>query len=63
MFENISEQLKISVENVNAVITRDRKSTHDPPYPNHAGKPKKRSTGVQPWISGFELAWGRTPIR
>ena len=61
-FENISGQPKISIENVNTVITRDGKSTRDLPYPNHAGKAKK-STGVQLWISGFELAGGGTPTR
>ena len=40
-FENISGQSEISFENVNAVITRDGKSTHDLPYPNHAEKAKK----------------------
>ena len=52
----IPGQPEISFENVNAVITRDGKSTHDLPYPNHAGKPER--TGVQPWSWGFELAWG-----
>ena len=40
-FENISGQPKISIENVNTVITRDGKSTRDLPYPNYAGKAKK----------------------
>jgi hypothetical protein len=40
-FENISGQPKILVENINAVITRDGKSTHALPYPNHAGEAKK----------------------
>ena len=31
-FENILGQLKISFENINAVIMRDRKSTRDLPY-------------------------------
>ena len=42
-FENISGQPKISLENVNAVITRDGKSTRDLPYPNHAGEAKKHA--------------------
>ena len=33
---------EISFENINATITRDGKSTRDLPYPNHAGKVKKR---------------------
>ena len=41
IFENILGQPKILVENVNAVITRDGKSTRDLPYPNYAGKAKK----------------------
>jgi len=40
-FEKIPGHLEISFENINAVITRDGKSTRDLPYPNHAGKPKK----------------------
>ena len=40
-FENILGQPKISFENINAVITRDGKSTRDLPYPNHAGEAKK----------------------
>ena len=40
-FEKISRQPKILFENINAVITRDGKSTRDLPYPNHAGKAKK----------------------
>ena len=40
-YENILGQPKISFENINAVITRDGKSTRDLPYPNHAGKAEK----------------------
>ena len=40
-FEKILGHPKISFENVNAVITRDGKSTCDLPYPNHARKAKK----------------------
>ena len=40
-FEKIPGQPKISFGNVNAVITRDGKSTRDLPYPNHAGEAKK----------------------
>ena len=40
-FENTLGHPKISFENINAVITRDGKSTRDLPYPNHAGKAKK----------------------
>ena len=40
-FENISGQSEISFENVNMVITRDGKSTHDLPYTNLAGEAKK----------------------
>ena len=40
-FEKIPEQPEISLENVNAVITRDGKPTRDLPYPNHVGKAKK----------------------
>jgi hypothetical protein len=39
--ENISGQPEISFENINAVIMRDGKSTHDLPYPSHAGEDKK----------------------
>jgi len=40
-FEKISGHPEISFENINAVITRDGKSTRDLPYPNHAGRAKK----------------------
>ena len=40
-FEKIPGQPEILVENVNAVITREGKSTRDLPYPNYAGKAKK----------------------
>ena len=40
-FEKTSGQPKNSFENVNAVITRDGKSTRDLPYPNHAEEAKK----------------------
>ena len=60
-FEKIPGHPKISFENINAVTTRDGKSTHDLPYPNHVGKARKH--GVQPRTLGFELAWRRTPIR
>ena len=46
-FEMISGQPEISFENINAVITRDGKSTHDLPYPNHAGK-AKNAQGTTP---------------
>jgi len=40
-FEKISGHPEISFEKVNVVITRDGKSTHDLPHPNHVGKDKK----------------------
>jgi hypothetical protein len=40
-FEKIPGQPKISFENINAVIMRDGKSTHDLPYTNHVGKAEK----------------------
>jgi hypothetical protein len=40
-FEKIPRQPEISFENINTVITRDGKSTHDLPYPNHAREAKK----------------------
>ena len=40
-FEKIPGHIAISFENINAVITRDGKSTRDLPYPNHAGKAEK----------------------
>jgi hypothetical protein len=40
-FENILGQPKISFEYINAVITRDGKSTRDLPYPNHASEAQK----------------------
>jgi hypothetical protein len=40
-FGKIPGQPEISFENVNAVITRDGKSTRDLPYPNLAGKARK----------------------
>jgi hypothetical protein len=60
ILKKISGQPKISFKNINAVITRDDKSTRDLPYPNHAGKAKK-STVIQPQTLGFELAWGGPP--
>ena len=61
IFEKIPGQPKISFENINAVIMRDGKSTHDLAFPNHTGEAKKH--GVQPRTLDFELAWGRTPTR
>jgi len=40
-FEKISGHPEISFKNINAVIKRDGNSTHDLPYPNHAGRAKK----------------------
>jgi hypothetical protein len=40
-FEKIPGHPEISFENINAVITRDGKSTRDLPFPNHAGRAKK----------------------
>jgi hypothetical protein len=40
-FEKIPRHPEISFENINAVITRDGKSTRDLPFPNHAGRAKK----------------------
>ena len=61
-FENIHGQPKISFENVNMVIMRDGKSSHDLLYTNNAGKAKK-AQGYNPKQKAFELAWGRAPIR
>jgi hypothetical protein len=53
-FEKIPGHPEISFEKINAVIMRDGKSTHNLPYPNHAGKAKK--LWVQPQTIGLELA-------
>jgi hypothetical protein len=45
-FQKIPGQPKISFKNINAVITRDDKSTRDLPYPNHVEEAKKHE--VQP---------------
>jgi len=45
-FEKIPGHPKISFENINAVTTRDGKSTRDLPYPNDAGKAKKKHVGT-----------------
>jgi hypothetical protein len=49
-FEKIPGQPKNLFENINAVITRDDKSTHDLPYPNHTGEAKKHG-GTTPKLS------------
>ena len=40
-FEKILGHPEISFENINAVIKRGGKSTHDLPYPNHVGRAEK----------------------
>ena len=41
--KKIPGQPKISVENVNVVISSDGKSSRDLPYTNNAGKAKKHN--------------------